>query len=337
MATRESQSKYERIWELRGLAPRGKLMILGGPSLNWENAPAPEDFYKSFGFDEVHTMDVSDYQRASHIHDLNCPLPRELEGQYDVVMSGGTLEHVFDVANALKSLAAMVKTGGEVFCDLPTNNFIDHGFYQLSPTLMFDFFNVNRFEFLSSRGALVDPKSETRRAFPLYPGEGHRWNATSRKLKHFLRARRVPESTVDRIPLQGRYLDRHEGKRRKFRFEASAPEEESTDGITTSPPMTRFTLSGFRPLDGRWLAPFRHAAHLGSLDQLPFRSRGLVYEEGALLKWVVSDPDMVKERPGSFYHDPRAVHFTTSDGSDPRSNGRQYEIAFPDLTDWLRG
>src|SRR6187402_699852 len=72
-------------------------------------------------------------------------------------------------------------------------------------------------------------------------------------------------------------------------------------------------------------------------SRLPFRSRGLVYEEGALLKWIVSEPAMVKERPGSFYHDPRAVHFSTSDDSDPRSNGRQYEIVFPDLSDWLQG
>src|SRR6185295_11598832 len=115
MAIPENQgARYDRILELRGLSPRGRLMILGRPSLPWENAPSPEDFYKSVGFDEVHTMDVSGYEGASHIHDLNFPLPKELEGQYDVVLSGGTLEHVFEVGNALRCLAAMVKVGGEI-------------------------------------------------------------------------------------------------------------------------------------------------------------------------------------------------------------------------------
>lgn len=333
MAIRENQrANYEKLVRR---SHGGKLMILGRPSLQWEGAPTPEEYYKGFGFTEVHTMDVSSYQGASHIHDLNRPLPRELEGQYDAVASGGTLEHVFDVANAFKCMAAMAKVGGEIICSAPVNNWIDHGFYQLSPTLKFDFFHANGFEFGSSRCSLVDPKSETIRSFPLYPGEGHRWNGTRQKLGHTLIVTRLPESTVDRIPMQGLYLGLSEGQRRQFRFKASAPRE-TTGGIQIVPPTARFTLSGFRPVDGRWLAPFQDAAHHGSIERLPFRSLGLVYEDGVLLKWIVSEPAMVKERPGSFHHGPKAVHVSTSDGSDPRSNGRKYEILFPDLTSWVR-
>src|SRR5688500_9259085 len=140
MARENQWARYERLWELRGLSRRGKLMIVGDANLNWEDAPTLEEFYKSFGFDEVHTMRVADHQAGSYFHDLNHPLPRELEGQYDVVLCRSTLEHIFEVANALRSVTAMVKVGGEIFCDLPTNNWVDHGFYQLSPTLLFDFF-----------------------------------------------------------------------------------------------------------------------------------------------------------------------------------------------------
>ncbi len=336
MAIRENQrANYEQGLEIPSAARRGRLMILGRPSLLWDNAPTPEDFYKGLGFDEVHTMDVSPYQGASHIHDLNKPLPAELAGQYDAVLSGGTLEHVFDIANALRCVAAMVKVGGTVICDAPMNNWIDHGFYQLSPTLKFDFFGANEFELRESRAMLIEPMEEVRRVFPLYPGEGHPWNGTRCKLTHSLAAIRLPESTVDRVPTQGLYLDVHDGQKRKFRFRAIEPQE-MQGGAIMLPPMERFTLEEFRPLDGRWAAPLHVAKHLPSVDRLPFRSKALVYEDGTLLQWIVSDPAMVKERPGSFYHAARFVHFSTSDGSDPRSNGKRYQVAFPDLSDWTR-
>ncbi len=336
MAIRENQRANSELgFELSGSSKRGKLMILGRPSLQWESAPTPEEFYKRFGFDEVHTMDVSTYQGASHIHDLNYPLPRELADQYDTVVSGGTLEHVFDVANALKCLAEMVKVGGTVICGAPMNNWIDHGFYQLSPTLKFDFFSTNEFDLRQSQVYMIDPKEDLRRVFPLYPKEGHRWNGTRRKLVHSLTATRLPESTVDRIPKQSLYLDLHDGPKQRFRFHASQPQEIKA-GVVTSPPMERFELDTFRPLDGRWAAPFHNPKHFSSIDRLPFRSKALVYEDETLLQWIVSDPIMIKERPGSFYHAPRFVHFSTTDGSDPRSNGKRYEVAFPDLKGWLR-
>ncbi len=307
-------------------------MIFGRPSYKWEGAPTPEEFYKGFGFDEVHTLDVSSRDGASHIHDLNKPLPAELLGQYDVVLSGGTLEHVFDIANALRCLAGLVKVGGTVICSAPVNNWIDHGFWQVSPTLKFDFFSANGFEFGRSRGVLSKPKVATRLFVPFYPGEVHRWNGGGYRISHALTAQRLPDSTVDKIPIQGRYLEN--GHTRRFRFETFAPE--IADGsILSSPPLERFTLSDFRPLDGRWAAPFHSPEHHASIERLPFRSHGLIYEDGVLLQWIVSQPAMVKERPGSFFHAPRFVHFSTTDGSDPRSNGRHYEIAFPNLPNWL--
>ena len=161
------------------------------------------------------------------------------------------------------------------------------------------------------------------------------------RLSHGLNATRTAESTVDLIPMQGLYLEKHEDRsggaqRRNFRFEAMEPEE-TAGGQSTPPPMARFPLTDFRPLDQRWAAPFHDPAHPPSLERRPFRSPGLVYEDGKLLSWIVSEPAIVKERPGSFFHGSRFVHFSTTDGSDPRGNGRRYEIAFPDLSGWLHG
>jgi hypothetical protein len=142
------------------------------------------------------------------------------------------------------------------------------------------------------------------------------------------------QSTLDRVPLQGVSFDLYGGKPRKFRFRATPPVE-FDEGVRVDPPAERFRLANFRPVLGSWAAPFQDPKHPSSLQRLPFRSSALVYEDGELLPWIVSEAAMVGERPGSFYHAPKFVHFSPTDGSNPRTNGKTYEIAFPDLTGWL--
>ncbi len=52
-------------------------------------------------------------------------------------------------------------------------------------------------------------------------------------------------------------------------------------------------------------------------------------ENGKPLDWIVADKAMVEERDGSFCHFGAFVRFTSSDGTDPRTNGRVYEVAIP--------
>jgi hypothetical protein len=107
------------------LEPHGKLMIFGRPTLMWEGAPSPEEYYRSFGFSEVHTLDVSDYQGATFVHDLNSPeTPEQLKGQYQAVSMGGTAEHVFFVGNTLRCAAELLAIGGIVICSGPANNWL---------------------------------------------------------------------------------------------------------------------------------------------------------------------------------------------------------------------
>jgi hypothetical protein len=166
------------------------------------------------------------------------------------------------------------------------------------------------------------------RSFALYPREGHHLNRFRARVVHLLAVRRMAESTTDRIPTQGLYLDIHDGAQRKFRFRPIEPLE-TRDGVDVPIETARFHLSQIRPLDGRFAAKFSDKAHPASLPKLPFRSKALVYEDGKLLPWIVSEAGMVKEREGSFHHGPGFVHFSTTDGTDPRENGRAYEVAFP--------
>lgn len=106
-----------------------------------------EPFLALLGAQNTASMDASDYEQANLIHDLNRPIPDHLKGQYSVVHDGGTLEHVFDVPQALRNCMEMVRVGGHFTQVTVANNFLGHGFWQFSPELLFRVFSAaNGFE-----------------------------------------------------------------------------------------------------------------------------------------------------------------------------------------------
>lgn len=100
-----------------------------------------EDFLKELGAEKVDSLDATTYEGATHVHDLNAELPEALHGQYDAVIDGGTLEHVFNFPVALKSAMQAVKPGGKLFIITQCNNAMGHGFYQFSPELYYRVFS----------------------------------------------------------------------------------------------------------------------------------------------------------------------------------------------------
>ncbi len=102
------------------------------------------DLFKLLGFKEVHALDVSDYEAADIILDLACKeLPSEYHGNFDYILDGGTLEHVFNLVQALINIHKMLKIGGTVVHVLPCEGWCDHGFYSFSPTSLIDFYTNN--------------------------------------------------------------------------------------------------------------------------------------------------------------------------------------------------
>jgi len=93
--------------------------------------------FVSLGAKKVYSMDASDFEGATFLHDLNQPVGADFRERFDVVYDGGTLEHIFNFPVALKSCMEMVKQGGHVFFHTGTNNWCGHGFYQFSPELFF--------------------------------------------------------------------------------------------------------------------------------------------------------------------------------------------------------
>jgi len=99
--------------------------------------PYSDALLRALGAVELDAIDVSEYEGASVVLDMNRPAPESLHGRFTAVIDGGTLEHIFDVPQAFRNVAALLRVGGHFVSVNGTNNFMGHGFYQFSPELFF--------------------------------------------------------------------------------------------------------------------------------------------------------------------------------------------------------
>jgi hypothetical protein len=117
---------------------------LGVRGLDWSRFATngfADDFFRSMlGTESLQSIDYSDYEGVDIVHDLNAPVPETLHGSFDALIDGGSLEHIFDVKQALANYMNMVKVGGCVFVVTTANNMCGHGFYQFSPEFFYRVF-----------------------------------------------------------------------------------------------------------------------------------------------------------------------------------------------------
>ncbi|MDJ0942189.1 MAG: hypothetical protein QNJ30_01900 [Kiloniellales bacterium] len=93
------------------------------------------------GATQLTCLDASRYEGADIQHDLNNPIPGDLEASFDTVLDGGTLEHVFNVPIAVANYMRLVKPNGQIFIFTPANNYFGHGFYQFSSEFFYRVFS----------------------------------------------------------------------------------------------------------------------------------------------------------------------------------------------------
>lgn len=100
-----------------------------------------EPFFSLLGARETISLDCSSYEDASIIHDMNVPITDELRERFSVVFDGGSIEHVFNAPQAFRNCMEMVRVGGHFTQVSMANNFMGHGFWQLSPEVIFRIFS----------------------------------------------------------------------------------------------------------------------------------------------------------------------------------------------------
>jgi hypothetical protein len=128
----EPRLSTSRYFQTAGLAKRGFVH--------------PRTFFRTMGLAGYEDLDFSELEGASLIHDLNHPVPESWHERCGLLVDGGTIEHVFDLRAVFANLIALLRTGGTIFHVSPISGWINHGFYQFSPCLFFDFYGANGFD-----------------------------------------------------------------------------------------------------------------------------------------------------------------------------------------------
>jgi SAM-dependent methyltransferase len=112
-----------------------------------ESGGFAEAFLRLLGARTVASLDASPFEGASLVHDMNLPIDDSLRERFTLVYDGGSLEHIFNVPQALRNCMEMLREGGTFVQHSPANNFMGHGFYQFSPELVYQVFSKsNGFE-----------------------------------------------------------------------------------------------------------------------------------------------------------------------------------------------
>lgn len=109
--------------------------------------PDAESFFHSLGA-RLDVFDIIKERGTEILCDLNKPFVEK--ESYEMVLDVGTLEHCFNVGQAMMNMAGLLKKGGMIFHQNPFN-LGNHGFYGFNPTFYQDFYEQNGFSVLDNR------------------------------------------------------------------------------------------------------------------------------------------------------------------------------------------
>ena len=217
-------------------------------------------FFWLLGGLAVQALDVSDFEGADITHDLNRPVAADLHEQFDLILDSGTLEHIFHVPQVLANVVRMLRRGGRVVHFTPTNNYTNHGFYQISPTLYADFYRANHFQdvrvFVAEQGNLRDPRASMR-VYDLTARQPEIMLSSHRLLSLAI-ATKTDASTPDTIPMQGYYSNLFEGDAKPAAGEADNSWGQRLRRMLPVPLKTlaRRWIPGLDPFHRPWRLPF---------------------------------------------------------------------------------
>ena len=124
-----------------------------GVDLNAQSVVQPDGFtetlFGKLGYPVIEALDFTDKEAAQHIHDLNKPVPADLMGTFDIVIDGGTTEHIFYIGQALDNCYALLKPGGLMLSWVACDGWFGHGFFQTGPDVPWRYWHHARgFEML---------------------------------------------------------------------------------------------------------------------------------------------------------------------------------------------
>ena len=128
-------------------------LSLGSQELHGSPAEGEKEFSgfadllrKRYGVQNYADIDLNG---VSKLHgDLGIPLSEHLNGKWQTIYDGGTLEHVFDIAAAFANVHRLCAVNGTIIHVSPVS-WLEHGYYNLSPKLFHSVAKANDYSVLA--------------------------------------------------------------------------------------------------------------------------------------------------------------------------------------------
>lgn len=155
-ATENDVIKWLKAEKVKFKKPAQILSSTSGdiPNINKEASDYihAKTFFEFLGISQINYYDIDkfNFDKPKILHDLQRPISPHFHNFFNFIIDSGTMEHIFDVRAVMENIAKMTKIGGYVLQFIPAQNFLNHGFYQFSPTFFYDFYSNNGFEIVES-------------------------------------------------------------------------------------------------------------------------------------------------------------------------------------------
>lgn len=115
-----------------------RILSLGRQHVDFEDSLLDgQEWLDVFQGATVTSLDVSPYEGAQIIADLQDELPVDLQGNQDVVLDFGTAEHIYDVPKTYDNIFKLLRPGGLYVGLNGRTGWNSHGLYQFTPEFAF--------------------------------------------------------------------------------------------------------------------------------------------------------------------------------------------------------
>ena len=147
--------ELDELYALYGV-PRIDLGLPVGAEHFAERAPPSRAFWQSLGF-EYAAIEYGGY-RDSIALDLNHDaVPSKMRGAFDLVINGGTTEHVANQQNAFRIMHDLVRPNGIMMHHVPTQGYVEHGLVNYNPKFFWYLCRENEYDALSIKFGWGEP------------------------------------------------------------------------------------------------------------------------------------------------------------------------------------
>ncbi|MBK8476484.1 MAG: hypothetical protein IPL39_09205 [Opitutaceae bacterium] len=176
-------------------------------------------FFQSFADVTCDSVDVSDYEGATVLANLNSEIPDPLRGRYDFIYNGSCLDNIFDGANALRRMNEMLSPTGRIV-HFERCSYFPAVYLSYSPEWFYDYYAANNFAdchayyVLRPGAGAMTSNNESWELFRYFPGDSipspvhacgqEPWGIPI-NLHTFVIAERREDSTTGVFPIQRCY------------------------------------------------------------------------------------------------------------------------------------